>query len=211
MSKPSSATPLLFSTYQQLLYDFTEGAMTVIRRVAADSESEDPAPVFDFHTVVWHYAVFSRVVRRAIVVSQYLQGLPAPAEERRGRIMAALDSVLETFAANPIDADAYLAALTAEIDGDDDDDDGDFDDDFDALDELDELDELDREPELDSDVPGRPPATLVAELCRDFGMAMKPMPEAWLDQVSADLRLLCTRAVTAAIRPSASAIAPHQD
>ena len=166
--------------------------MTMLDRVGAEAQSTDgAAATLDIHQIVRHYAVLGIIIRRAIVVSDYLAKLPATVEQREGCIAQALDRVFTIFAANKMDAAAYHAALDAEIDGPDDDDFEDPDD-----------DEFDVEPVENADVPGRPAAALAAELCRDLGMAMHAVPPDWLDPISVDLRLLCARAAAAAIKPT---------
>ena len=202
--------PSIFHTYQDLLDALTEATMVVIRRVHAElSPKPCVVPALSFHLVVRHQVVLSLIVRRAVMVSRYIETLPAPLEQRLGRILPALDRVFAVLAAHQIDVDTYHAALDAEIDGDNDDDE-ELDEDELEEDELedDELEDDELRDELEAvdreyaDIPGRPPAALVAELCRDFGMAMYALPTAWSDPVPADLRDLCLRAAVAAVRPN---------
>ena len=107
--------------------------------------------------------------------------------------------VFRIFAKRKMSVEEYDRAMDAEIDGD-------LEEEFD--DELlddDELDAHEREYDPDADVPGRPPAALVAELCRDFGMIARSVPADWLKPVPTELRLLCARAAAASIRPSVPA------
>lgn len=195
MPNEDFSDPSIFRTYQDLLDALTEATMVVLRRVHAEMKPKrGVTPALSFHLVVRHQVVLSLIVRRAVVVSRYLDTLPAPLEELQERILPALDRVFAVLATHQIDVDAYHAALDAEIDGDNDDEELEDD----EL-EDDHLEEFDRE---NADVPGRPAAALVAELFRDFGMAMHALPTAWSDPVPADLRDLCLRAAAAAIRPS---------
>ena len=49
-------------------------------------------------------------------------------------------------------------------------------------------------PDLDSDITSRPIADIVAELCRDLGIAPPAGPHPWLRRTPADIAALCARA-----------------
>ena len=49
-------------------------------------------------------------------------------------------------------------------------------------------------PDLDSDITSRPVADIVAELCRDLGIAPPAGPHPWLRRTPADIAALCARA-----------------
>ncbi len=199
MPKAAPTPRLSFKTYQHLLDVLVDNAMTVVRRVGDELSPDRQAapPAMDFTKVARNFAILSGIVRRSIVVSRYIATLPVPTEEREHRLGPALDRVLRLFAARKITLEEYNRAMDAEIDGELE---AEFEDD------LRDDDDEPREYDPDADIPGRPPAVLVAELCRDFGMIAHALPAEWLTPVPAELRLLCARAAAAAIRPSGPAL-----
>ena len=190
---PKAARPprVTFQTYLHVLDVLTESAMVVVKRVEQQwrPEGEAAPPIMDFGTITRTVLVISAIVRRAIVVSRYLETLPMQPEEREHRLGPALDRVLRLFANRKTTVEDYDRAIDAEIDGEGDDE------------RDDHLGWDEREPDPEADVAGRPPAALVAELCRDFGMLARSLPPEWLAPLPTELRLLCARAAAAAIRP----------
>lgn len=188
---PRQAGSLVFPTYRHLLRALLNSATVLVERLGAEGEgTRHSHPAMPLAVIARHFAVLAAVMRRTIVVSRYLQTQPAPAEEQNNRVLPALDRVFTVFAAHRIDVDDYHAAIDAELE------------DAAAADDPEcpmGLDVLDRE---NADVPGRPPAALVGELCRDFGMVTHALPTEWLAAVPSDLRLLCARAAASSIRPS---------
>lgn len=130
------------------------------------------------HDGARNFSVLSAIVRRSIAVSMHLQATgvidETPLVPRRS-VMSTLDAALDVFADHKIDADTYRAQMEADIDAEEDD---------------------------HSDIPGRPAAALVAELCRDLGMVAHDVPAHWLDSIPNDIRLLAARAAAAALRPA---------
>ena len=58
-------------------------------------------------------------------------------------------------------------------------------------------------PDLDDDLATRPTPDIIAEICRDLGLAALPGTDPWKRRTPADIRMLCTRAA-ATNRPGAA-------
>ena len=198
MPKPAPAARLSYKTYQHLLKVLVDNAMIIAGRIGDELKpamQASPAAM-DLSTITRNFVIVSGFVRRSIVVSRYIATLPVPTEEREHRLGPALDRVLRLFSARKMTIEEYNRAIDKEIDGE-------HEAEFEAARlEQDELDEVERAYDPDGDVPGRPPVSLVAELCRDFGMIAHAVPAEWLEPVPTELRLLCARAAAASIRPS---------
>ena len=63
-------------------------------------------------------------------------------------------------------------------------------------------------PDLDTDITNRPLADIIAELCRDLGIAPPAGPHPWKRRTPADIAALCARAAAPA-RPAQTAPQPH--
>ena len=136
-----------------------------------------PAPAPDAAPAIAAAIAFdriSRAVRRCIALARSLaHPVPPPPDPARQRAAARKQVIREVEdrigrACNP-GSDA-ADALTAEL--------------HDRLDE----------PDLDDDLTARPVAEVIAEICRDLGLAAPPGTQPWRRRTPADIADLCARA-----------------
>jgi hypothetical protein len=190
--QPAAAEPDITAGHQanntqdhrDALNDLIAMGMDLARLVHLHAKSQaeatpDAPPDPDLITA---FERISRAVRRSIVLSRKLAEPVAPATDHaperraaaRRRIIRAVEDTIQCFA-DDIDA----APLHAEF-----------------------LDRLDA-PDLDDDIENRPIADIIADICRDLGIAALPGTHPWKRRTSEDLAALCARA--AAIRPAPAA------
>ena len=132
------------------------------------------------HKIIIGYDRITRGMRRAILIARHLdaprpQRQPTAAEHRkaaRQRIIRTVEDAIQR------DADEYeAAALNAELD-----------------------ERLDS-PDLEDDIAGRPIADIIAEICRDFGLAHVPGNHPWKRRTPADIADLNARAAAPCTQP----------
>ena len=150
-----------------------------------------PAPV-PTPVLLRAMGVLAAIVTQSDRVARHIGTLPRLIEERNGTVMQKLELVFSVFAQHKAELatfyqwmDADLAAETRA--------------DIRAARRGESVPDL---PSLYDDIAGRRPMILVAELCRDFGIATHTLPAEWLEPVSPDLRFVCARAAAASLRPA---------
>ncbi len=172
-----------------LLKELIDAAASLARRLG--QENQRPAEDADKMSIGEIAVAFERlctVIRRAILLTLGLPRGHPPQKlgaESRDRVIDAIEAAIERSAAFAMDRETYCSLVLDQLEREIDDD----------LDDLDELDEL-YEDELDS----RPIADVIAELCCALGLILRTLPPHWAQSVPAALRILCDRAVAAAIR-----------
>lgn len=173
---PSTKRFIPFVTYGHAVDSICEYSMMLVRRISDEMKRTDSEPrTFGIDDMTRQFVVLSAHVRRAIMVSRYLEAGGCLGRAPKIGLLATIEIVLRVFAEHKIDLETYNSDMDAILEAEEDD--------F-------------------SDIPGCNPVALIAELLRDFGMAAHAVPAEWLDEVPAEFRLLAARAAAAAIRPS---------
>ena len=179
------------SDYRALLEDLMADAMAVSRlaRIRASSEADAPTPearadaaisariVLDLATAQERAA---RSVRRAILLVRRLDD-PAAAKSpearaaARKRIIREVEDAIERHTLRPTDAECLHAELQDRLDS----------------------------PDLDDDIANLSTPEIIADICRDLGLASAalPGPRPWKRRTPDDVAQLCARA--------ANSPAPH--
>jgi hypothetical protein len=172
------------SYYRGILHDLIDRGADLARLVheqaktqaesASPDTAPDPAPAIDAVTA---FERIARAVRRSILLAQKLdEPVLAPAahapghrQASRRRIIRAVEDTIQRHA-----ADHEAASLHAEF-----------------------LDRLDS-PDLDEEIEDRPVAEIIADICRDLGLAAPPGTHPWKRRTPADIATLCARAAASA-------------
>ncbi len=180
--------------YRHVLHDLIDlgaGLARLLHQQAtapAQAAPQQPAPPSAPDALVSIAAAFDRIaraVRRSIALARSLADPVPPARDpaqhraaARKRILREVEDAIQRTAPSVDDAasdaadadEASAEALTAELH-----------DRFDA-------------PDLDEDISHRPVADIIAEICRDLGLASLPGTHPWKRRTPADLEQHCARA-----------------
>jgi hypothetical protein len=172
---PAGSQATATQTHRDALNELIAMGMDLARLVHQHAKSQaeatpDAPPDPDLITA---FERISRAVRRSIVLSRKLAEPVAPAADHaperraaaRRRIIRAVEDTIQCFA-----EDTDAASLHAEF-----------------------LDRLDG-PDLDDDVDHRPVADIIADICRDLGLAALPGTHPWKRRTVEDIATLCARA-----------------
>lgn len=182
--------------YRRLLHELIELGMDsarVVRRQAM-GPAGDAAAV---HEAVAAFERIARAIRRAVMlarkVSEKLPGREAagPGQHRiaaRRRILREVEEVIQRT--EGADAETLHAELPEGLD----------------------------EPELEDEIDDRPAAEIIADICRDLGVAVTLGAHPWKRRMPRDLEALCARAAqpraapapALAAAPAAAHLAPDQ-
>ena len=190
--------------YIQVLNDLitigTDLARLIHHQATAQPSTQNPAPPTPApspEALINLTTAFDRIarsVRRSILLARTLatpiHPIPDPAQPRaaaRRRILREVEDTIQRVAndAAPPDADR-TAGLTAEL-----------------------HDRLDA-PDLNEDLATRPIPDIIAEICRDLGLAARPGTHPWKRRTPADIQRLCARAAAAAAAQPAAGPAPSR-
>ena len=135
----------------------------------------------------------SRAVRRCIALAERLAHPPAPARDpahtrttARKHILRAVEDTIHRAANEGDRAESLTIELRERLDA----------------------------PDLDWDLANRPIPDIIAELCRDLGLAAAPGTNPWRRRTPADIQDLCARAAAPTRTPhpgTPSNPAPHHD
>lgn len=180
-----SQRSLPFITYEHALDGICDAAMLILRRLSDEMKRlklkpADPEPsLIAPADMLRQFAILSAHVRRAVMVSRYLEGRGRLSRAPKAGLLPTLEIVLRVLAAHRVDVDTYNHDMDMLIEAEEDD--------F-------------------SDIPGCRPITLIAELLRDVGMVAHAVPPDWLAGVPTEFRLLAARTAAAAIRPRRPAL-----
>ncbi len=180
--------------HRQVLRDLidmgTDLARAVHRRATRESGPNAPAPANDpAPDPTLAFDRIARCVRRCIALARKLAESPSPspahgpAERRtaaRKRVIRDVEDAIQRTAQG-----ANAESLHAEL-----------------------ADRLDA-PDLDDDLATRPVADIIADICRDLGLATLPGARPWKRRTPADVEALCARAAQAVpARPRTAAPSP---
>lgn len=177
---PNPKRFLPYVTYGHALDGMCEASMTLVRRISEEMKQKDPAAQAMSHTdMLRQFAILSAHVRRAIMVSRYLETRGLLGRAPKIGLLPTLDIVLRVLSEHKVDAETYNYDMDVILEADEDD--------F-------------------SDISGCRPITLIAELLRDIGMVAHAVPADWLDELPPEFRLLAARTAAAAIRPGGPAV-----
>ncbi len=126
----------------------------------------------------------SRAVRRTVALARKIaEPLPPRADTGQQRV-AARRRILREVAdviqrrAEGVEAEAMHAELSERLDA----------------------------PDLEDDIDGRPVAEIIADICRDLGLAAMPGTRPWKRRTPRDIEALCTRAAQPRAVPSPAAV-----
>jgi hypothetical protein len=179
--------------YRAALHDLIGMGMDLARLVHRQVKSQaeatpdtapDPELIIAFERI-------SRAVRRSILLSRKLAEPIAPAAEHatqhrtaaRRRIIRQVEDTIQCFG-DAAEAPSLHADLRDRLDG----------------------------PELDDDIDNRPVADIIADICRDFGLAALPGTHPWQRRTAENVATLCARAAAPRAAPAIPALArPHPD
>ncbi|MGI4797823.1 MAG: hypothetical protein ACRYG8_28005 [Janthinobacterium lividum] len=182
-----SQRSLPFITYEHALDGICDAAMLILRRLSDEMKRLKLQPaepsLITPEDMLRQFAILSAHVRRAVMVSRYLESRGRLSRAPKIGLMPTLEIVLRVLAAHRVDADTYNHDMDMLIEAEEDD--------F-------------------SDIPGCRPVTLIAELLRDVGMVAHAVPPDWLADIPAEFRLLAARTAAAAIRPRRPALRIEQ-
>lgn len=171
----SPAPFLPYVTYGHVLDGMCDASMILVRRISEEMKQRTEPPPITYETMLRQFALLSAHVRRAIMVSRHLESRGSLGRAPKIGLLQTLDIVLGVLSEHKIDVETYNGDMDYILDAEEDD--------F-------------------SDIPGRRPVTLIAELLRDIGMVAHAVPAEWLTNIPTEFRLLAARAAAAAIRPS---------
>ena len=154
------------SFYRGVLHELIEMGADLARMIHRQASAEGAVPAVE---QVVAFERVSRTIRRSILLAQRLDA-PAPGAGRdhqvaRRRIIRAVEDAIQRHA----EGDA-AESLEAEL-----------------------VERLDR-PELDEEIEDRPVAEIIADICRDLGLAAAPGTHPWKRRSPADIAALCARA-----------------
>lgn len=170
---------LPYVTYGHVLDGMCEASMILVRRISEELKQESDARPMSHEDMLRQFAILSAHVRRAIMVSRYLESRGLLGRAPKIGLLPTLDIVLGVLSEHKVDAETYNYDMDLILEA--------AEDDF-------------------SDIPGCRPVTLIAELLRDIGMVAHAVPAEWLDGIPPEFRLLAARTAAAAIRPSSPAV-----
>jgi hypothetical protein len=175
--------------YRRLLHDLIDIGAELARLLhqqakakaaaPAATPSDDPAPGPAIPALAIAFDRIARAVRRTITLARKVaepaalaqQPAQHPAEHRaaaRRRIIREVEDAIQRTRANT-DAESLNAEFFDRLDG----------------------------PDLDDDIQHRPIADVIAEICRDLGLAALPGTQPWKRRTAADVAALCSRAAAA--------------
>ena len=130
-------------------------------------------PATTLVTLTTAFDRIARAVRRCIALAQHLARPPAPARDpaqhraaARRQVIRAVEDTIYRTAHEGDRAESLNAELRDRLDA----------------------------PDLDSDLTYRPIPDIIAELCRDLGLAAAPGTDPWRRRTPADIQDLCARA-----------------
>jgi hypothetical protein len=166
--------------YRQILHGLIDVGANLARQLPQQAEAT-PAP-----EIAVAFDRIARAVRRTIILARKVAEPAAAAAEHPDQRRAAarrriIREVEDTIQRTTGDADAET--LHAEL-----------------------LDRLDA-PDLDDDIDNRPIADIIADICRDLGLAALPGTHPWKRRTAEDLTALCARAAQTRT-PRAAAMQP---
>lgn len=183
----ASQRSLPYITYEHALDGICDAAMLILRRLSDEMKRLKLKPIepslITPEGMLRQFAILSAHVRRAVMVSRYLEGRGRLSRAPKAGLLPTLEIVLRVLAAHRVDVDTYNHDMDMLIEAEEDD--------F-------------------SDIPGCRPITLIAELLRDVGMVAHAVPPDWLADIPAEFRLLAARTAAAAIRPRRPALRIEQ-
>ena len=132
-----------------------------------------PSPAPDLIALATAFDRIARAVRRSIALARTLAQPIAPAQDpaahraaARKRILREVEDAIQRRHHEGDTAEDLNAELRDRLDG----------------------------PDLDDDLATRPTPDIIAEICRDLGLAALPGTDPWKRRTPADIRMLCTRA-----------------
>ena len=171
--------------YRTMLHELIELGVGLARDVCSQAKAE-PSQALPDAAVMFERV--SRAVRRTIALAQRLgEPVAAPVADAarrlaRRRIVRQVEDLIQLKAEGPEREDCLRAELYERMDG----------------------------PELEEELDLRPAAEIIADICRDLGLAAMSGTRPWMRRTPADIVALCARAA----RPSglaarvAEAVAP---
>ena len=174
--------------YRRNLHDLIDMAMDLARTVHAKATTPEPSeppesgrsatPAAD---PIVAFDRISRAIRRTIALAQRLDDPPRTAAQHQASarkcIIREVEDAILRRPAKPGEQDRLETELQERLDS----------------------------PDLDDDIFHRPVAEIIAEICRDLGIASPPGPLPWKRRTPADIAELCARA--ARPRPPQNAVA----
>ncbi|MBV8914951.1 MAG: hypothetical protein JOZ05_18170 [Acetobacteraceae bacterium] len=172
--------------YRGFLHELLEMGMELARAVQADAKAADPkdpaAPkLLDLVTA---YERVSRGIRRTIMLAQRLDAPPSQASAQhrasaRRRIIREVEDAIHARA-RPGDKEYLQAELRERLDG----------------------------PDILEDVDHRPIPEIIAEICRDLGVAAQLGAKPWKRRTPEDIAALCALAAQPDPAANGSAVEP---
>ena len=170
---PTAATPANDALYYRaILHALIDMGADIARTVHAQTH---PTPIAEPTDPTIPFDRIARAIRRTIILARKVaEPLPTqtaadPAQHRtaaRARIIREVEDAIQRRS-----SDSDAAALHAEL-----------------------LDRLDS-PDLDDDIASRPASDIIADICRDLGIAAVPGMHCWKRRTPDDISLLCRRAL----------------
>ena len=177
--------------YREVLHDLIGMGTTLARRLHDQAIAPAPRPAHapaapspapDLIALATAFDRIARAVRRSIALARTLAQPVAPAQDpaanraaARKRILREVEDAIQRRHHEGDTAEDLNAELHDRLDG----------------------------PDLDDDIATRPTPDIIAEICRDLGLAALPGTDPWKRRTPADIRMLCTRAA-ATNRPGAA-------
>ena len=163
--------------YRQVLHDVIGMATDLARTLHAQATTPPrPTPAQAPPNTIEIAAAFDRIaraIRRSITLARHLNDpikpAPDPAHHRaaaRAQVIRTVEDRIHRAAHEGDRAESLTAELRDRLDG----------------------------PDLDDDLATRPTPDIIAEICRDLGLAALPGTDPWKRRTPADIRMLCTRA-----------------
>ncbi len=200
LPNPTTPTPTDSADYHLILDELLVDGMAVSRlvRIRANQEAEAPAPdngadavaaagvALDLATA--HERV-SRAVRRTIGLARRLNDPATPHSPQhraaaRKRIIREVEDAIQRQATRPTDAECLQSELEDRLDG----------------------------PDLDDDIDARPVPEIIADICRDLGLAEgRPSGHPWKRRTPGDIASLCARAARPPAKPEVTPSAAPPD
>ena len=181
--------------YRTILHELIDMGTDLARRVHQQASQPAPTPGTEptpnpAPDPTQAFDRIARVIRRTIVLARSLAE-PAPPRAaanpghrtaaRKRIIREVEDAIQRRPPGTATDADPLHAELRDRLDA----------------------------PDLDDDISHRPIADIIADICRDLGIAAQPGPQPWKRRTPYDIEALCARAAQTAREPRSPASAPH--
>ena len=164
--------------YREVLHDLIGMGTALARRLHDQAIAPAPRPALapaapspapDLIVLATAFDRIARAVRRSIALAQPIAPAHDPAAHRaaaRKRILREVEDAIQRRHHEGDTAEDLNAELRDRLDG----------------------------PDLDWDLATPPTPDIIAEICRDLGLAALPGTDPWKRRTPADIRMLCTRA-----------------